>query len=111
MSDSNTGGEASNGDDPSPDEVYAAMDPLEPYTMGELARRLDASKGLIWSLLNKLVADDKVRKKAPEPNQMIWIRDPPVNECEECGYEFQIKFLHPVLSSVRHCPRCGRELK
>ena len=110
MSDSNTNGEESNGDDLSPDDVYEAMEPLEPYTTGELARRLDTSKGLIWSFLNKLVGEDKVRKKEPEPNQMIWIREPPVYECANCGHEFQIKFLHPVLSSVRLCPRCGKQL-
>lgn len=110
MSDSNTNGEESNGDDLSPDDVYEAMEPLEPYTTGELARRLDTSKGLIWSFLNKLVGEDKVRKKEPKPNQMIWIREPSVYECENCGHEFQIKFLHPVLSSVSLCPRCGKQL-
>lgn len=63
MSDSNTSGEATNGDDLSPDDVYEAMEPLEPYTTGELARRLDTSRDIIWSFLNKLVGEDKVRKK------------------------------------------------
>jgi predicted Zn-ribbon and HTH transcriptional regulator len=111
MSDPSTDDESSKGDELSPEDVYETMDPLEPYTTGELARRLETSKSLIRSFLNKLVGEDKVRKKDPEPNQMIWIREPPVYECANCGYEFQIKFLHPVLSSVRLCPQCGNQLE
>jgi predicted Zn-ribbon and HTH transcriptional regulator len=95
----------------STDDVYEVMEPLEPYTTGELAKRLRASKGLVWSLLNKLVGEDKVRKKEPEPNLRIWIRESPAYECPDCGYEFQIKVLHPVLTSVRRCPRCGTQIR
>lgn len=77
MSDLDTNKESSDEDKLSSKDIYEAMDPLEPYTTGELASRLDASKGRVWSLLNKLVGKDKVRKKEPEPNQMIWIRESP----------------------------------
>ena len=68
-----------------------------------------SSKGLIWSLFNKLVGEEKVGKKEPESNRAIWIREPPVYECTNCGYEFQIKCLYPVFSPVRLCPRCGKQ--
>lgn len=110
MSDPNSDDTSSDADEPSSDDVYESMDPLEPYTTGELADRLETSKSLVRSLLNKLAGTDKIRKKEPEPNRAIWIREPPAYECANCGYEFQIKFLHPVLSSVRICPQCGTRL-
>jgi len=110
MSNPNSDDPSSDDDEPSPDDVYESMDPLEPYTTGELANRLDTSKGLVRSVLNKLAGTDKIRKKEPEPSRAIWIREPPVYECANCGHESQIKFLHPVLSSVRLCPRCGKQL-
>lgn len=111
MTDHDDADGSSRDDDPSPDEVYEAMDPLEPYTTGELAKKFRASKRLIWSLLNTLAGTDKVRKKEPEPNRRIWIREPPAHKCPNCGYEFQVKVLHPVLSSIRLCPRCGTQIK
>lgn len=96
---------------PSPDEVYEAMEPLEPYTTRELATLLGAPRRLVRSLLDALVADEAVRRKSAGRGRAIWIRDPPTHECPDCGYAFQVKFLHPVLSSVRLCPRCGRQLE
>ena len=98
-------------DGPSSEDVYNAMDPLEPYTTGELAEHLDTSKGVIWSRLKNLLTNNKVREKKTGPDLRIWIREPPTYECPNCGYKFQIKVLHPVLSSVRLCPRCGTQIK
>ncbi len=86
------------------------MAPLEPYTTGELARVLDAPRRLVRQLLDALADEEQIRKKTPEPDRTIWIREPPARTCPGCGRTFEIKFLHPVLSSARFCPRCGAQL-
>ena len=75
---------------PSSDDVYEAMEPLEPYTTEELADTLDSSKGLIWSRLKTLVANDKVRVKKPQTDVHIWIRKPPTYECPNYKHENNI---------------------
>jgi DNA-binding GntR family transcriptional regulator len=92
------------------EDLYDDMEVLEPYTAGELAARFDASKKRVRTLLERLSGDGKVRKKEPEPNRAIWVRDAPIHECSDCGYKYEVKFVHPVLSSVRYCPRCGNQL-
>jgi transcription initiation factor IIE alpha subunit len=94
----------------SPDEVYEEMDVLEPYTTGELASIFDAPKWRIRELLERLTDENKIRKKAPEPDQAIWIHDGPIYECPDCEYRYEVKFLHPMLSAVQFCPRCGGRL-
>lgn len=96
-----------NDSDLSADTIYHEMEVLEPYTAGELASYFDAPKERVRKLLQRLSSSGKIRKKKPTPNQAIWIRDAPVNECANCGYKYEVKFLHPVLSSVQFCPRCG----
>jgi hypothetical protein len=93
-----------------PDRLYEEMEVLEPYTAGELASQLKRPKQLVRTLLEQLREKDQVRKKEPEPQRSIWIRDAPINECPDCGYRYEVKFLHPVFSSVRFWPRCGNEL-
>lgn len=93
--------------DLSPDEVYDEMEVLEPYTAGELASRFGAPKQRVRRLLERLSDSNKVRKKEPESDRAIWIREAPVHEYANCGYKYGVKFLHPVLSSVQFCPRCG----
>jgi predicted Zn-ribbon and HTH transcriptional regulator len=95
---------------PSRTDVREAMEPFEPYTTGEVARLLDAPKRVVRSVLNALAGDDELRKKEPSAGGVVWIREPPVHACPECGYEFRIKILHPILSPVRRCPRCGSRL-
>ncbi|WP_335999398.1 hypothetical protein [Halorientalis halophila] len=102
--------DASPAADPTRDEVQDAMAPLEPYTTGELARVLDAPRRLVRQLLDALADEEQIRKKTPEPDRTIWIREPPARTCPGCGRTFEIKFLHPVLSSARFCPRCGAQL-
>lgn len=97
-------------DDLGPDAVYEEMEVLEPYTSGELASRFDVAKQLVRRLLEGLSESGKIRKKEPEPDRAVWIRDAPINECPECGYTYEVKFLHPTLSSVRFCPQCGTQL-
>lgn len=96
--------------DLSEDELYQQMEVLEPYTAGELASVFEAPKQRVRNLLDRLAASGKIRKKEPEPKRTIWIREPPVHECPECDYRYEIKFLHPVLGSVQFCPRCGTQL-
>lgn len=95
---------------PTGEDVYDGMEPFEPYTTGELTSLVDASKDVIRTLLEKLASEGKIRKKAPESAGLIWIREPPVRACEQCGHSFEVKYLHSVLTSVRFCPRCGARL-
>lgn len=96
---------------PSSDELYEKLEPFEPYTTDELAAELQTEENTIRKLLNKLTRERKIRKKTPKESRTIWIREPPKNSCPSCEYEFEIKFLHPVFSSVQYCPRCGAHLK
>lgn len=102
-----------NADDsePDPEMVYDAMDPLEPYTTGELASVLDTPRQLVRVLLDALAGDEKIRKKEPEPERVIWIREPPKHECLTCGGEFEVRYFHPVFQSVQYCPKCGTQLR
>lgn len=101
---------ADTGRDIDPDEIHDEMKVLEPYTTGELASYFDASKQRIRNLLEKLSQRGKIRKKVPEPNQIIWIKDAPVHDCPNCGYEYEVKFIHPIFSTVQFCPQCGTQL-
>jgi rubrerythrin len=96
--------------DLSADVIYDEMEVLEPYTTGELASYFDAPKQRIRNLLERLTSTGKIRKKEPEPKSAIWIREAPVYECPNCGYTYEVKFLHPVLSTVQFCPQCGTQL-
>jgi len=57
----------------SPDDVLAAMEPLEPYTTGELADDLGWPRRTAYELPTTLEERDDVRKKS-EPRRAIWIR-------------------------------------
>lgn len=94
-----------------PDDVYEEMEPFEPYTTGELAAVLDIPRRVARSLLDALTATERIRKKEPEPERLIWVREPPKHECSACGHAFEIKYFHPVLQSVQFCPRCGGRLE
>jgi hypothetical protein len=94
----------------SANELFEELEPFEPYTADELADKFDTDRGILRRLLDKLNREEKIKKKKPKSSPAIWIREPPVNSCSECGREFEIKFLHPVLSSVQYCPRCGNRL-
>jgi hypothetical protein len=94
----------------STEEVCEEMEVFEPYTTGELASYFDAPKQRIRNLLDRLAKTGKIRKKAPEPTRTIWIREAPVHECSNCGYKYEIKFVHPVFSAVQYCPQCGTHL-
>jgi hypothetical protein len=94
----------------SADTLFEELEPFEPYTTDELVDELDAERGIIGRLLDKLNREGKVKKKKPKSSPTIWVREPPMNSCSECGRDFEIKFLHPVLSSVQYCPRCGNRL-
>ncbi|MEF8827174.1 MAG: hypothetical protein V5A27_12675 [Halapricum sp.] len=58
----------------SPDDVLAVMDPLEPYTTGELADPLGWPRRTLFDLLTSLEERDEVPKKKSEPRRAIWIR-------------------------------------
>ena len=95
---------------PDVERVYETMEPLEPYTTGELASILDAPRQAVRKLLELLAGDRKVRKKEPESDRIIWIRHPPKHECPECGEAFEIGSSHPVFRNVQFCPTCGTQL-
>jgi transcription initiation factor IIE alpha subunit len=97
--------------DPSATDVFDEMEPFEPYTTGELASVLDIPKRLAGKLLTMLTADGQIRRKELEPDQAIWIREPPKHACPECNREFEIKYFHPVFQAVQFCPRCGTQLE
>jgi hypothetical protein len=96
--------------DLSADEIYHEMEVLEPYTAGELASYFAAPKDRVRKLLQRLSNSGKLRKKEPEPKQAIWIREAPIHECANCGYKYEVKFLHPVLSAVQFSPQCGEQV-
>ena len=58
----------------SPDDVFAVMEPLEPYTTGELADNLGWPRRTVYELLATLEERGDVRRKKPEPRRAIWIR-------------------------------------
>lgn len=87
-------------------DLREGMAVLEPYTAGELASRFDAPKRRVRALLERLSEEGTVRKKAPDPERPVRVRTDP-EECPDCGYRYEVRFLHPVLSTVRFCPRCG----
>lgn len=114
MTDSRDGGQDDAGPGPSTpdtDAVYEAMEPLEPYTTGEIASLVDGSKAAVRGLLEALVGDRTVRKKEPERGQTIWIREPPSNECPDCGRSFTVRFGHPIFQNVQYCPACGTQVR
>jgi hypothetical protein len=47
-------------------------------------------------------SEGRVRQKEPEPKRPIWIRRPPAHTCGNCGWQFEIAFLHPAMSRVGH---------
>jgi len=95
--------------DLSVEEIYEEMEVLEPYTAGELASSFDAPKRRIRKLLERLADSGEIRKKEPEPDRAIWIREAPIHECSNCGHKYEVKFLHPILSAVQFCPQCGAQ--
>ncbi len=111
MSNKDSEEQSSDGESLSPDDVYEVMEPFEPYTLDDLIQRLDVTKGRLWSLLRTLHQGGKIRRKESEPNQRIWVREPPTQQCANCDYEFQIKLSHPILGAVQFCPRCGTHLR
>jgi DNA-binding IclR family transcriptional regulator len=58
----------------SPSAVLDAMEPLEPYTTGELADVLDWPRRSVYEVLDDLAAEGTIRKKKPEERRAIWIR-------------------------------------
>jgi hypothetical protein len=99
-----------NNADPSPAEIYEEMEVLEPYTAGELASLFDAPKERIRALLERLADAGRIRKETPKSKRAIWIREAPLHEWANCGYKCEVKFIHPVVSSVQFCPQCGSQL-
>ncbi|MFB6096728.1 MAG: hypothetical protein ABEJ74_05015 [Haloferacaceae archaeon] len=92
-----------------PESAAQAMAPLEPYTTREVASLLEVPRRVARRLLDALYEGDEVEKKPPHEDggRTIWIRPAPQFTCPECGYEFMVRVVHPVLASVRYCPQCG----
>ena len=70
--DRDEGGKFVNSRDPS--DVFEAMDPLEPYTSGELADVMGWPRRTVYEALQTLSEDGLIRKKKPEPRRAIWIK-------------------------------------
>ena len=104
-------GDESDADTLSTKAVSEAMEPLELYTTGELASVLGVPRRLARRLLDRLADAGTIRRKEPEPERVIWIREPPKHECPNCGGEFEVKHFHPVFQAVQFCPRCGTRLR
>jgi hypothetical protein len=58
----------------SPDDVYDAMNPAEPYTTGELTDVLGWPQRSVYQALDDLANAGEIRKKKTGPRQAIWIR-------------------------------------
>lgn len=56
------------------EDVFDAMEPLEPYTTGELADIVDAPQRTVFNYLDDLAEQGRIRKKKPNPRSAIWIR-------------------------------------
>ena len=56
------------------EDVFEAMEPLEPYTTGELADTLGAPRRTVFKYLEELAEQEQIRKKKPGPRSAIWIR-------------------------------------
>jgi hypothetical protein len=81
--DRDEGGKFTKSRDPS--DVFDAMDPLEPYTSGELADMMDWPRRTVYEALQTLSEDGKIRKKKPEPRRAIWIKTDESDESESSG--------------------------
>jgi len=58
----------------SPNDVYEAMDQLEPYSTNELADELGFPHRTALHYLNQLAQRDRIRKKKTGKRSVIWIR-------------------------------------
>lgn len=56
------------------DDVYESMDPLEPYTTGELAQSLDVPRRTVYKYLEELAKSGRIKKKKPNERRVIWMR-------------------------------------
>lgn len=55
--------------------VFEAMEPMEPYTTGEIAEIVGAPRRTVYNYLEELAEHGRIRKKKPEPRRAIWIRE------------------------------------
>lgn len=60
--------------DASKEDVYDVMEPLEPYTTGELANEIGIPRRTAYHYLEQLADGGRIRKKKPDPRSAIWIR-------------------------------------
>lgn len=56
------------------EDVFDAMEHLEPYTTGELASELGIPRRTAYHYLENLYESGKIDKKKPEERRAIWIR-------------------------------------
>lgn len=57
-----------------PDDIYEAMEPFEPYTSREIADKLAIPRRTAYEFLDDLADTGRIRKKKPEPRRAIWVR-------------------------------------
>ena len=56
-----------------PADILNVMEPLEPYTTGELADALDWPQRTVYHVLDRLADDGTLRKKKPDSRRAIWM--------------------------------------
>jgi len=64
----------------SPDDLIEVMEPLEPYSAGELAENIDWPYRTVHKILADLEEAGRVRKKKTGHRTVIWIRPQPTSE-------------------------------
>lgn len=57
-----------------PADVLNQMEPLEPYTTGELVDATEWPRRSVFHALDNLADRGLIRKKKPNPTSAIWIR-------------------------------------
>lgn len=51
------------------EDVFETMEPLEPYTTGELADMVGAPQRTVFNYLNDLAEQGRIRKKKPQSSK------------------------------------------
>lgn len=59
--------------DRDPADVLAVMEPMEPYTIGEVIDATGWPRRTVFQVLDELADEGKIRKKKPNPTSAIWM--------------------------------------
>ena len=59
--------------DRDPADVLAVMEPMEPYTIGEVIDATGWPRRTVYQVLDELADEGEIRKKKPNATSAIWI--------------------------------------